>query len=47
VTVIPSQADDLDNDGMADEFEFPIVLGPHESRQVEIYFSTTLHGKIV
>ncbi|HET7213867.1 MAG TPA: DUF4861 family protein [Terriglobia bacterium] len=47
VTVIPSQADDLDGDGMADEFEFPVVLKPRESRQVEIYFSTTLHGKIV
>ena len=47
VTVIPSQAGDLDGDGMADEFEFPIVLNPHESRQVEIYFSTTLHGKIL
>lgn len=47
VTVIPSQADDLDGDGMADEFEFPVVLKPHESRQVEIYFSETLHGKIV
>lgn len=47
VTIIPSQADDLDGDGMADEFEFPISLKPHESRQVEIYFSKTLHGKIV
>jgi Domain of unknown function (DUF4861) len=47
VTVIPSQADDLDGDGTADEFEFPISLKPHESRQVEIYFSKTLHGKIV
>ncbi len=47
VTVIPSQVDDLDGDGMADEFEFPMTLKPHESRQVEIYFSNTLHGKIV
>ena len=47
VTVIPSQADDLDGDGIADEFEFPISLKPHESKQVEIYFSTTLHGRIV
>jgi Domain of unknown function (DUF4861) len=47
VTVIPSQADDLDGDGTADEFEFPVSLKPHESKQVEIYFSKTLHGKIV
>jgi Domain of unknown function (DUF4861) len=46
VTVIPSQADDLDGDGMPDEFEFPISLKPRESKQVEIYYSTTLHGKI-
>jgi len=47
VTVIPSQADDLDGDGTADEFEFQVSLKPHESRQVEIYFSKTLHGKII
>ena len=47
VTVAPSQADDLDGDGTADEFEFPISLKPHESRLVEIYFSKTLRGKIV
>jgi Domain of unknown function (DUF4861) len=47
VTVIPSQADDLDGDGVADEFEFPISLKPHERKQVEIYFSKTLHSKIV
>ncbi|TAM79232.1 MAG: DUF4861 domain-containing protein [Acidobacteria bacterium] len=47
VMVVPSQADDLDGDGMADEFEFPIALKPHESRQVEIYFSMTLRGQIV
>ena len=47
VTVIPSQADDLDGDGMADEFEFPISLTPQESRHVEIYFSNTLHSKII
>ena len=47
VMVIPSQADDLDGDGMADEFEFPIALKAYESRQVEIYFSPTLRGMIV
>jgi hypothetical protein len=46
VTVIPSQADDFEGDGVLDEFEFPISLKPHESKQVEIYFSTTLRGKI-
>lgn len=45
--VVPSQADDLDGDGTPDEFEFPISLGPAESRQVEIYYSTTLTGAIV
>lgn len=45
-TVIPSQADDLDGDGEPDEFEFPIALGPGESREVEIYYSTTLSGAI-
>lgn len=45
-SVVPSQADDLDGDGQPDEFEFPIALGPGESRQVEIYYSTTLSGAI-
>ena len=47
ITVIPSQADDLDGDSMKDEFEFPLSLKPHESRQVEIYYSTTLHNRII
>ncbi|MCL5005696.1 MAG: DUF4861 domain-containing protein [Acidobacteria bacterium] len=47
VTVVPSQADDLDGDGMKDEFEFPVSLNPHESKQVDIYFSMTLRGKII
>jgi Domain of unknown function (DUF4861) len=47
VTIVPSQADDLDGDGIADEFEFPISLRAHESKQVEIYFSMTLRNKIV
>jgi len=40
--VLPSQADDLDGDGVADEFVFPIELGPRERRTVHVYYSTTL-----
>lgn len=47
MTVIASQADDLDGDGVSDECEFPITLQPHESRQVDIYYSTTLRGRII
>ncbi|MGH9449867.1 MAG: DUF4861 family protein [Terriglobia bacterium] len=46
-TVVPSQADDLDGDGQPDEFEFPITLAAGERREVEIYYSTTLSGRIV
>lgn len=46
LTVLPSQADDLDGDGNADEFVFPVRLAPHESRAVHIYYSTTLHDSI-
>ena len=41
-SVLPSQADDLDGDGIPDEFVFPVHLGPHETRPVHIYYSTTL-----
>ncbi|MGH9407113.1 MAG: DUF4861 family protein [Terriglobia bacterium] len=47
VTIVPSQADDLDGDGQPDEFEFPITLAAGERRQVEIYYSTTLSRRIV
>jgi hypothetical protein len=40
--VLPSQADDLDGDGVADEFVFPVSLGPGETRPVHVYYSTTL-----
>jgi hypothetical protein len=44
--VLPSQVDDLDGDGLPDQLEFPISLGPGESREVQIYYSTTLSGSI-
>lgn len=47
VTVVPSQADDLDGDSQPDQFEFPVTLAPGERRQVQIYYSTTLSGSIV
>lgn len=44
--IVPSQADDLDGDGNADEFVFPVKLAPHQSRAVHIYYSTTLRDEI-
>lgn len=44
--VLPSQVDDLNGDGLPDEFEFLIALNPHQSKQVDIYYSTTLRGRI-
>lgn len=44
--VLPNQVDDLDGDGSPDQLEFPISLGPGESREVQIYYSTTLSGLI-
>jgi hypothetical protein len=46
VVTLPSQADDLDGDGLPDEFVFQAKLGAGESRKVHIYFSTTLHDEI-
>src|SRR5882762_6635305 len=37
-TEIPSQVDDLDNDGKADELAFQLDLKPHETRIVTITF---------
>jgi hypothetical protein len=42
VTVLPSQADDIDGDGVPDEFVFPVRLAAGETRTVHIYYSTTL-----
>ncbi|HWQ52941.1 MAG TPA: DUF4861 family protein [Bryobacteraceae bacterium] len=45
-SVLPSQADDLDSDGTADEFVFPVRLGPGETRRVHVYYSTTLRDPL-
>lgn len=47
VTILPSQADDLDGDGDADEFVFPVSLKAGETRAAHIYYSTTLRDSIV
>jgi hypothetical protein len=47
ITIVPSQADDLDGDGTPDEFVFPVQLAAHETRQAHIYFSTTLRDHMV
>jgi hypothetical protein len=46
VTIVPSQADDLDGDGAPDEFVFPVRLNAGETRTVHIYYSTTLRDSI-
>ncbi len=38
LTELPSQVDDLDGDGKADELAFQIDLAPHETRSVTIQF---------
>ncbi|MDR3724633.1 MAG: DUF4861 family protein [Terracidiphilus sp.] len=43
MTVLPSQADDLDGDGRPDEFVFPVQLPARASAEVEIYYSSVLH----
>lgn len=35
---LPSQADDLDGDGAADEIAFQVALGPHQTRIVTVAF---------
>ena len=45
-SILPSQADDLDGDGGADEFVFPVTLKAREIRKVHIYYSTTLQDRI-
>jgi hypothetical protein len=44
--ILPTQADDLDGDGLPDEFVFPVRLARRETRTVHIYFSTTLHDNL-
>lgn len=46
-SILPSQADDLDGDGGADEFVFPVTLKAGEVRKVHIYYSTTLRDRMV
>lgn len=46
VTIMPSQADDLDGDGTPDEFVFPVRLNAGETRRVHIYYSTALRDSI-
>jgi hypothetical protein len=45
-TIVASQADDLDGDGVPDQFEFPVSLASGEHRRVDIYYSTTLDDSI-
>jgi pectinesterase len=43
---LPSQIDDLDGNGTADELVFPIALGAKESRRVHVYYSVTLRDEL-
>lgn len=45
-TVLPSQADDLDGDGVPDEFVFPVKLAAGARMTVHVYYSTTLHDSL-
>ena len=45
-SVLPSQSDDLDGDGIPDEFVFPVKLAAHEERVLHIYYSMTLREPI-
>jgi hypothetical protein len=46
ITILPSQAIDLNGDGVPDEFVFPIKLKAHMHVTVDVYYSTTLRGNI-
>jgi len=43
---LPSQADDLDGDGVPDEFVFPVKLAAGASTTIHIYYSTALHDTL-
>jgi hypothetical protein len=45
-TFLPSQVDDLDGNGTADELVFQIALGAKESRRVHVYYSATLRDEL-
>src|SRR6185437_9050443 len=46
IDILPSQADDLDGDGVPDEFVFPVKLQAHSQVNVDVYYSTTLRDRI-
>lgn len=46
MTILPSQADDLNGDGTPDEFVFPVRMQPHSRMTADVYYSTTLHEHI-
>jgi hypothetical protein len=46
LTILPSQTDDLDGDGLPDEFVFPVKMQAHSHVKVEVYYSTTLRERI-
>jgi len=45
-TILPSQADDLDGDGVPDEFVFPVKLAAGARVTVHVYYSQTLHDSL-
>ncbi|MES2221065.1 MAG: DUF4861 family protein [Acidobacteriota bacterium] len=46
MTILPSQADDLDGDGVPDEFVFAVKMQAHSQVNVDVYYSTTLRDRI-
>ncbi|HZY62656.1 MAG TPA: DUF4861 family protein [Edaphobacter sp.] len=46
ITILPSQADDLNGDGVPDEFVFPMKMKARARMTVDVYYSTTLHDGI-
>jgi hypothetical protein len=42
----PSQADDLDGDGIPDEFVFPVYVLAGRRSTIHVYYSTTLHDEM-
>lgn len=46
ITILPSQADDLDGDGVPNEFVFPVKMQAHSQMNVDVYYSTTLRDRI-
>lgn len=46
MTILPSQADDLNGDGKPDEFVFPVKMQPHSRKTVDVYYSMTLRNHL-